>query len=109
MKSASSGPGPEIAERALSLTAGTSPDAVGQLVTMAEGRRPPLEAAGTLLVARLHRRSDDFAATRALSAVNAALSRVGWDMPSPPTRRPRFWERRSPSDAVDGKSVVEST
>jgi hypothetical protein len=80
-------PGPEIAERALSLTAGASPDAVGKLVTMAEGRRPPLEAARTLFIARLHRRSDDFAATRALSAVSAALSRIGWDMPSAPGSR----------------------
>jgi hypothetical protein len=80
--------GPEIAARALSLTAGASPEAAAELVTMAEGLRPPLEAARMLLVARLTRRSDDFAATRALSAVSAALSRIGWEMrPAPILRR----------------------
>jgi hypothetical protein len=56
---------------------------------MAEGRRPPLEAAQTLFMARLHRRSDDFAATRALCVVSAALSRIGWEMRPAPTRRRR--------------------
>jgi hypothetical protein len=85
-------PGPtgsQVAARALSLTAEASPDTVGELVTMAEGLRPPLEAARTLLVIRLTRRSDDFAATRALSAVSAALSRIGWKMRPAPTLRRR--------------------
>jgi hypothetical protein len=56
---------------------------------MAEGLRPPLEAARLLFVARLTGRSDDFAATRALSAVSAALSRIGWEMRPPPTLRRR--------------------
>jgi hypothetical protein len=80
-------PGAEIMERAFRLDAEKSPDAVGELVGLAEGRRPPLEAAQSLLIARLHRRSDDFAATRALCSVSAALSRIGWEMPSPPVRR----------------------
>jgi hypothetical protein len=69
-------------ERALHLDAEDSPDAVDDLVSFAGGCRAPLEAAGSLLVARLHRRSDDFAATRALRSVSAALSRIGWVMPS---------------------------
>jgi hypothetical protein len=79
--------GVEIMERALHPAGGESPDAVAQLVTLAEGRRPPLEAAQSLLVARLHTRSDDFGATRALSLVSAALSRIGWEMRPAPTRR----------------------
>jgi hypothetical protein len=74
--------GAEVVERALRLGTEDSPDAVGDLVSFAEGRRAPLEAAGSLLVARLHRRSDDFVATRALCSVSAALSRIGWVMPS---------------------------
>ncbi|HET9771558.1 MAG TPA: hypothetical protein VFS16_11770 [Acidimicrobiia bacterium] len=74
--------GAEVVERAVRLDEEASPDAVAELVSFAEGRRGPLEAAGSLLVARLHGRSDDFAATRALSSVSAALSRIGWEMPS---------------------------
>jgi hypothetical protein len=82
----------EILERALHPAAGGSPDATADLVTMAEGRRPPLEAAQSLLIDRLHRRSDDFDATRALCLVSAALNRIGWDMPVPTERR--RWGRR---------------
>ena len=85
--------GGEIMELALHPAPGGSPDAVAELVTMAGGRRPPLEAAASLLIARLHRRSDDFDATKALSSVSAALSRIGWEMPSVPVR-PRLWSRR---------------
>jgi hypothetical protein len=85
--------GAEVLEQALHPAAGGSPDAVGKLVTLAGGRRPPLEAAASLLIARLHRRSDDFDATRALCSVSAALSRIGWEMPSVPIRR-RLWSRR---------------
>ena len=77
--------GAEILEQALDPVAAASPDAVTDLITLAEGRRPPLEAAASLLVARLHRRSDDFAATKALGSVAAALSRIGWEMPPPPS------------------------
>ena len=89
-------PGPsgaEIMERAFHPAGGGSPDAVAELVTLAEGRRSPLEAAGSLLVARLHRRSDDFGATRALCSVSAALSRIGWEMRPAPSRR--YWGRAS--------------
>ena len=85
--------GAEVLELALHPAAGGSPDAVGEIVTMAGGRRPPLEAAASLLIARLHRRSDDFDATRALCSVNAALSRIGWEMPTLPIRQ-RPWRRR---------------
>lgn len=79
--------GAEILQRALDPAAGASPDAVDELITMAEGRRLPLEAAASLLISMLHRKSDDFSATRALCSVTAALSRIGWDMPSVPSRR----------------------
>jgi hypothetical protein len=82
--------GGEILERALDPAAAESPDAVAELITMAEGRRPPLEAAASLLIARLHRRSDDFGSTRALCSVTAALSQIGWEMPSAPSRRRRW-------------------
>ncbi len=91
--------GPEVAERALNLAAEASPDAADQLVTMTEGRRRPLEEARHLLSDRLHRRSDDFAATRALRVVSAALSRIGREPPYVRARRPRrhffsvFWPR----------------
>jgi len=81
--------GPEIAERALNLAAGASPDPAGELVTMAEGRRRPLEEARKLLSDRLHRRSNDFAATRALCTVGAALTRVGRETPFVRSRGPR--------------------
>ena len=84
--------GGEILERALH-PAAAGLDAVAELVTMAGGRRPPLEAAASLLMARLHRRSDDFAATKALCSVSAALGRIGWEMPTVPIRR-RLWSRR---------------
>lgn len=82
--------GADILDRALDPAAAESPDAVAELITMAEGQRPPLEEAASLLIARLHRRSDDFGATRALCSVTAALSRIGWEMPPPPTRRRRW-------------------
>ncbi len=85
--------GREVMELALHPAAGGSPDTVAELVTMAEGCRPPLEAAASLLMARLHRKSDDFDATRALCSVSAALSRIGWEMPIPPTPW-RLWSRR---------------
>jgi len=84
--------GAEVLEHALHRAAEGSPDGVEELVAMAGGRRPPLEAAASLLIARLHRRSDDFNATRALSSVTAALSRIGWVMPAVPA--PRRWGRR---------------
>ena len=85
-------------ERALDLDAGSSPDPVGELVGLAEGRRSPLEAAQSLLIARLHRRSDDFAATMALRSVSAALNRIGWKMRSLPARR--RWTGRRIAPAV---------
>ena len=88
MTAAIPGPsGAEIMERALHPAGGDSPDPIAQLVTLAEGRRAPLEAAQSLLIARLHGRSNDFGATRALASVSAALSRIGWNMRPAPTRR----------------------
>jgi hypothetical protein len=92
--------GAEMVERALHLDGGSSPDAVAELVGLAEGRRPPLEAAQSLLIARLHRRSDDFAATGALRSVSAALDRIGWEMPSAGRRR-RNGRRASPIESTE--------
>jgi hypothetical protein len=80
----------DVLALALDPVAAESPDAVAGLVTMAQGRRAPLEAAASLLTARLHRRSDDFGATRALCSVTAALSRIGWEMLPAPTRHRRW-------------------
>ena len=85
----------EIVQRALHPAEGESPDTVADLITMAEGLRPPLEAAQSVLIARLHGQSDDFGATRALCSVSAALNRIGWEMPSAPVRRHRWGGRRS--------------
>jgi hypothetical protein len=74
-------PGHDVADRALSLAVEGSSGAAGELVTMAQGRRRPLEDARHLLTDRLHHRSDDFAATRALRLVSAALNRIGWEGP----------------------------
>ena len=84
------GLGTRILERALDPAAAASPDAVTELITLAEGQRPPLEAAASLLIARLHRRSYDFGATTALRTVTAALSRIGWKMSPPPTQHWRW-------------------
>ena len=67
----------------LIVRAATSPgaDAVEELVKIAQGRRAPLEAAHTVLVERLHRRPDDFDATRALQLVIRALQQVGHTPP----------------------------
>ncbi len=67
-----------IAEQALALVGGPADSAVEELVAMAGGRREPLVGARDALVGRLHRRSDDFDATKALRLVSRALARVGW-------------------------------
>ncbi len=106
MNDARVGPtGPEVAEQAIRLAAGGSLDAAGALVSVAEGRRPPLLEAHRLLVDRLHRRSDDFAATRALCLVGKALSSIahetlrerGVEPPGGPLPVRRWRGRRAPS------------
>jgi Na+-transporting NADH:ubiquinone oxidoreductase subunit NqrB len=70
-----------MAEQAVALaTDGQSSEtAVQQLV--ASGDRVSLRQAQSELVQRVHERSDDFAATAALSLVNKALAIVGWTDP----------------------------
>jgi Na+-transporting NADH:ubiquinone oxidoreductase subunit NqrB len=70
-----------IAKQAVALaTDGQSSEtAVQQLV--ASGDRVSLRQAQSELVQRVHERSDDFAATAALSLVNKALAIVGWTDP----------------------------
>jgi hypothetical protein len=67
-----------IATQAVALAAGgqSSDVAVEQLV--ASGDSASLQLARSELVQRVHERSDDFAATAALSLVNKALAVVGW-------------------------------
>jgi putative ribosome biogenesis GTPase RsgA len=48
---------------------------------VASGDRVSLRQAQSELVQRVHERSDDFAATAALSLVNKALAIVGWTDP----------------------------
>jgi hypothetical protein len=67
----------ERAVRATSPAAGV----VEELIEIAQRRRAPLEAAHSVLVTRLHRRPDDFDATRALQLVIRALQQVGQTPP----------------------------
>ena len=70
-----------MAEQAVALaTDGQSSEtAVQQLVV--SGDRVSLRQAQSELAQRVHERSDDFAATAALSLVNKALAIVGWTDP----------------------------
>jgi hypothetical protein len=69
-----------VISRALALGAegGDRQPAAEELVRMSEGRRQLLESARDHFVARLHRDSADYEATKALLVVNAALSRADW-------------------------------
>lgn len=71
-------PATPLLESALGLAGQPRDEAVEQLVALAGHRRPGLEAARDALIARLHRRSDDFDAAHALQLVERALWRVGW-------------------------------
>jgi hypothetical protein len=70
-----------IVERAVHAATSPGAGAVEELIKIAQGRRAPLEAAHTVLVERLHRRPDDFDATRALQLVIRALQQVGHTPP----------------------------
>src|SRR5438445_11382703 len=70
-----------IVERAVRAATSSGADAVEELIRIVQGRRAPLEAAHTVLVERLHRRPDDFDATRALQLVIRALQQVGHTLP----------------------------
>jgi hypothetical protein len=63
-----------------------------KLVTVAAGRRP-LEALRSMFIRRLHRASDDFAATEGLRAVEAALALVPWSEPPTAPGRPKRQRR----------------
>lgn len=71
-------PATPIVASALCLVNRHRDEAVEELVALAGHRRPQLEAARSSLLARLHRRSDDFQAAQALQLVERALTRVGW-------------------------------
>jgi hypothetical protein len=72
-------PSDPIVERAVTLAgASDDGDAVGELVRLAGDQPEPLHLAQGLLVRRIRQRSDDFAATGALTLVNAAIRRLGW-------------------------------
>lgn len=72
-------PATPLVGSALSLVDRPRHEAVEELVALAGHRRPRLEAARSLLIARLHGRSDDFDAAQALQLVERALTRVGWE------------------------------
>jgi hypothetical protein len=69
-----------IVERAVALagSAAADGDAVGELVRLAGDEPEPLHRAQGLLVRRIRQRSDDYAATGALTLVNAAIRHLGW-------------------------------
>lgn len=71
-------PATRLLESALGLLGQPRDEAVEQFVALADHRRPGLEAARDALVARLHRRPDDFDAAHALQLVERALRQVGW-------------------------------
>jgi len=71
-----------IVERAVRTATSPGAGVSGKLVRIAQGRRAPLEAAHAVFVGRLHRRSDDFDATRALPLVIRALQQVGHTVPA---------------------------
>lgn len=96
-----------VARRAVELSAASDQDsaAVEELVDLAGRERRPLEAAAGVFVARLHRRSDDYEATRALHLIHRALAAVGWtttQIASVTSRRGvarlRARRRRTPAD-----------
>ncbi len=93
-------PATPLLESALSLVGQPRDEAVEQLVALAGHRRAGLEGARDALVARLHRRQDDFDAAHALQLVERALRRVGWEANVGPAlyrpeRRssPSLWQR----------------
>jgi hypothetical protein len=68
-----------IVERAVALAgSGADGDAVGELVRLAGDEPEPLHRAQGVLVRRIRQRSDDYAATGALTLVNAAIRHLGW-------------------------------
>ena len=74
------------------------------LAAVADGNRGLLEQLRYGFIRRLHRTSDDFAASEGLRVVEAALSLVprpqgAWAWERRPQRRPRArWWRRKPHD-----------
>jgi hypothetical protein len=72
------------------------------LVAVADWRREPLELLRSRFIRRLHRASDDFAATEGLRVVEAALSSIPrpegvWATSRRGAQRPRrrWWSRKS--------------
>lgn len=88
-----------ILERAVRATTSPGAGAVEELIDTAQGRRAPLEAAHSVLVERLHRRPDDFDATRALQLVIRALQQVGHTLPGVAEAPGRHLEKRKGTGA----------
>jgi hypothetical protein len=83
----------QISERAIELAAGGDREsAVDELVRLVGDDLAGLERARHALVARLRRRSNDYAATQGLTLINAAFSRIGWA--DPVEWQPRKWRIR---------------
>jgi hypothetical protein len=86
-------PSNQIAEEAVRLAEGGDREtAVNELVRLADGDIQQLESARDVLVHRLRRRTDDYAATKGLTAINGAIARIGW--PDPLEWKPRKWRIR---------------
>ncbi|MGH9094457.1 MAG: hypothetical protein ACRDXE_04790 [Acidimicrobiales bacterium] len=71
-----------VATRASELAAGTDrAGAADELIALVGRDRAVLEAARDHVAARLHHHTGDWAATRALTLLNRALSAYGWTDP----------------------------
>jgi hypothetical protein len=85
-------PSDQLADAAVRLAEGGELDrdaGVNDLVRLSEGDVQRLEDARQVLVRRLLARSNDYAATKGLTLLNAAIARVGW--PDPVAWKPRKW------------------
>jgi hypothetical protein len=83
----------QISERAIELAGGADrQSAVDELVRLVGGDVAVLELARHALVARLRRRSNDYAATQGLTLINATFSQIGWA--DPVEWQPRKWRIR---------------
>jgi hypothetical protein len=74
-------PSDPIVERAVALGAGSGHDRnaiLGELIRLAGDEPGPLHGARAILVGRIRRQSEDYAATGGLTLVNAAIARLGW-------------------------------
>jgi hypothetical protein len=77
-------------------SAASSATAVSDLVAAADGRRSALEDGRDVFIDRLHRVSDDYAATKALRLIYAAIDAVDTENRAEPVpaKTARRWSQR---------------